>query len=192
MCEDVQKLRAYLDQFPPGKLDGGASVEVRRLLAKCWESFDGSGETKMAGWKLERAKDLEWNPPWLSFCIERHGAASRGSIYAEMQCWSVNLETREAIPSKDGRHPLGPKEKRLDVNALAKEIASLIIAGKEDARLKRSSDGKKVEIRIREVIPETNKETTAKRRKRFREILEPLLAAHDWKPVRPNVYQLSR
>jgi len=40
---------------------------------------------------------------------------------------------------------------------------------------------KKVQVRIGEVIPETYKQTTADRRKRFKKKLEELLLLHGWR-----------
>jgi hypothetical protein len=41
-------------------------------------------------------EDLEWNPPMLSFIIERHGAMVLGSTRAENQRWEIDMNKMEA------------------------------------------------------------------------------------------------
>jgi len=137
--------------------------------------------------KVDRAENLEWDPPDLSFDIERHGGMAKGSSRAEVYAWSVNLETLKADCKRCSHRQIRPKGKSLDVKPLAVEIADLIMSGKQDQRLKWFSDGK-VQVLIGIVIPETNKQTTAERRKRFRNALDRELTP-GWKSVRPNVYE---
>jgi hypothetical protein len=42
------------------------------------EMQKGADETSMEAWKIRRAEDLSWNPPHLSFTIERHGPTVHG------------------------------------------------------------------------------------------------------------------
>jgi hypothetical protein len=56
----------------------------------------GSTESKMADWKVERAENMEWRSPVLTFVVERHGAAAMGSSRAERQQWTLNLEKNTA------------------------------------------------------------------------------------------------
>jgi hypothetical protein len=46
------------------------------LLANCWHELEGAGQTAMQARKLDRAEDVSWNPPVLSFTIERHGMST--------------------------------------------------------------------------------------------------------------------
>lgn len=70
---------------------------------------------------------------------------------------------------------------RLDVEALAEEIAALIVSRKEDDRLRWYEDGQ-VRVLIGKVLPEASavKQTLAGRRKRFRAALAERLAAEGW------------
>ena len=51
---------------------------VQELLSECWNDIDGGDVDSMATFKLERMEQLRWNPPDLSFVIERHGAIVAG------------------------------------------------------------------------------------------------------------------
>ena len=186
----IQTLLKKLHPLAPGPVDDG-SGEIKVLLAKAWDEFIGGNQTKMATCKVSRAEKLCWNPPILSFQMERHGATVMGSTRAEIQRWEVNLETLEASCDTVGRRQLVPMDKRLDTAKLAAEIASLVTSNREDERLKWLSTDK-VRVKISEVIPETYVETTISRRKRFRKQLAAELAKQGWEPVLhtiPNTYQ---
>lgn len=59
-----------------------------------------------------------------------------------------------------------------------------------DARLGLGDNGT-VNLKMGEIVPATNRQTTAARRKRLRAHLNSLLAPYGWKELRPNVYQHS-
>ncbi len=46
--------------------------------------------------KLGRMEDVRWEPPVLSFRIERHGAMGVGSTRAELQNWRVDFDLKPA------------------------------------------------------------------------------------------------
>ncbi|MGA2253558.1 MAG: hypothetical protein ABSG53_02765 [Thermoguttaceae bacterium] len=96
-------------------------------------------------------------------------------------------ETPDADSSASDDQEARPKDKKLNVEPLAAEIADLIANGKQDARLKWFSDGK-VQVLIGIVIPATNKQTTEVRRKRLRRTLNRLLAPN-WEEARAYVYR---
>ena len=187
MNESIAQLHDYLQKRPPGNLSGDRKIQ--RLLAECWDDFVGSGETKMNTEKLDRAEDLRWDPPELSFRIERHGGTVKGSSRAEVHFWSINIETLEARCIGVGHRQVRPMDKKLNVERLAAEIADLIANRKQDKRLKWVSDGR-VRVLISSVIRKTNSETTRDRRKRFRQALDRLLAP-TWEYVPVNVYRRS-
>lgn len=95
--------RSYLVQIPRGEIQNTAHLE--QLLAACWHEFTGSLEGGMAGHKLRgRMEHVSWDPPVLSFTIERHGSTAMGSTRAEIQKWFVNFET--AASSLHTRYPV--------------------------------------------------------------------------------------
>ena len=186
MNESLIKLRRRLESLPAGEVED--SDAVMDLLRSCWECFTNSNDTNMAAEKVDRARELRWEPPKLTFIIERHGGTVLGASGAELYAWALNLETVEANCETSGHRQVHPMDKRLDVKPLASEIAELIVNHKSDRRLKWSPDGK-VQVLIGEVIPETNKQTTAGRRSRFRNELEELLVDKGWETIRPNFYR---
>src|SRR5216684_9323390 len=88
----IEVLREHLSALPTG--DISAVGPVTALLAACWNEFAGSGSERMHAGKLARMEDVRWNPPVLSFRIERHGAMGLGSTRAELQHWRVDLDRR--------------------------------------------------------------------------------------------------
>src|SRR5947208_12462125 len=75
---EITALRKFLDDC--GERELPVTDALVRLLQGCWHNLQGSGETRMAAWKLERIEQVRWDPPVLSFVVERHGAAVLGSI----------------------------------------------------------------------------------------------------------------
>ena len=137
---------------------------------------------------LNRTENLSWNPPFVEFDIERHGATVNGSVYAEVHHWRVNVETTEASIESNSRRQVGQKDKALKVQPLAQEIASLILGRECDIRLIWKND-KLVRLDINKLIPATNQQTTASRRKRFKTALEAVLAPHGWKRTSTNTFE---
>ena len=78
-------------------------------------------------------------------------------------------------------------DERLNVKPIARSLAEAIVFDEDDPRLRRNSDGS-VRVKIGDVIPETNQQTTAARRKRLRTELSNLLSEKGWRQLRPNVY----
>jgi hypothetical protein len=134
----------------------------------------------MVGYKLrDRVEHMEWNPPLLSFHIERHGATVMGSTRAEIQQWEVDVGKGTATLVGFGMRQLYPMDQRLNVRPIADEIAAIIVSGKEDERVRRK--GKTVTVLTGKIIPATNRQTTAARRKRLAQELERLLIAKGWR-----------
>jgi len=180
----IGSLKRYLEAQAAGPIDAS---KVAGLLSQCWHVFKGTRETKMRMDKLHRMEEPKWVPPMLTFLIERHGATVMGSSRAAVHVWALDLETLTATVAEDGRRQLYPMDKQLDVKPLAQNLADAITNGDPDPRLKWARDGS-VKVNIGEVIPATNKQTTAGRRRRLRDELSRLLWDQGWKSVRPNVY----
>lgn len=185
----MEKLLDYLNSQRPGDL---LSVsELAPLLAACWHQIEGGNAGGMEPYKLHgRMESVRWGPPLLTFTIERHGGTVLGSSRAELQVWQINLNTRSATCESRGYRQLKPAKKKLDVKAIAEDVAELIDSGREDSRLQRNPDGT-VRVLIGNIFPEGSavKQTVADRRKRFRTHLCHLLVARGWQVVRSNMYQ---
>jgi hypothetical protein len=187
---NVPALKALLEKQETGPVFADRH-KFKRLLAACWHQFEGCAETEMHAGKLDRIEDATWQPPYLEFLIERHGAVVLDSKWASIHRWRLNLETLAAEVNEEGSRLIAPKDKDLDTKALAESLANAILSGQPDERFKILPDGS-VRLNIAVIIPETNKKTTEGRRKRLRRDLSVLLEPHGWRKTRPNVYSKEK
>lgn len=173
-------------------LDAGSipSAVVEKLLAAGWHDLEGDHGGMTADKLLGRMENPVWQPPLLTFRIERHGAVVMGSGRAEVQEWAVDLDRRTASLVKVTHRQLRPAQARLDLHPVAWELAEAILAGRQDERLKWKGDSR-VRLLIGKVLPERSavKQTLSSRRRRLRETLARLLAPAGWVVVRANVFQ---
>jgi hypothetical protein len=89
----MQQLLEYLSTMSPGEIADVGQLDS--LLAACWDQFDGGNAEGMEAYKLlGRMESISWNPPVLSFTIERHGGTVLGSTRADLQSWEVNVRGR--------------------------------------------------------------------------------------------------
>ena len=105
--------RKRLSELPPGHVQEVDKVdEVAALLAGCWQFFSGARAERIHAGKLQRMEDLQWDPPVLSFTIERHGGMGMGSTRAELRSWRLDLNRRIALCelSRSYRQVLQPAE----------------------------------------------------------------------------------
>lgn len=179
----IEGLRTLLQSVPSGPLATELSDEVIDLLSDCWDSINGASDTSMAGHKVTslRVENLAWEPPNLTFAVERHGGAVQGSKSAELQEWSVDLENNTAVPRLAGKRRLERFQQRLDTRALAVQVLDLVQQKSADVRLTWKS-ATCVKINVAVVIPDgPANQTTQGRRKRFRRDLETLMLATGWR-----------
>ena len=176
----LEELSHFLAQLPAGRVSLANQPKLLPLLQDCWPLFRGSSEESMANSKLERMEEPEWNPPILTFRIERHGGTALGSTRADMQCWSVDLDSLEADHWTRGYRQLQPRGATLKVEPIADELSKLIMSHSEDERLQWSAAGR-VRIRMSKVLPPGPKRTLEGRRKRLVRMLEERLAPHGWR-----------
>jgi len=183
----LESLTAELRKTSPGKIRD--AQQLSRLLADSWSALKVSNG-RMEGSKLVgRMEKVQWDPPELTFTIERHGSTVLGSSRAELQTWTVNIDRCKAVYEGSTYRQLQPREPALRVEPLAEEIRDLIVRNKEDQRLKWANQGE-VRVKIGEIIPSGSamKQTVQARRKRLRNALTKLLAQEGWQEFRPNVY----
>lgn len=184
----MQKLIHYLDSCPIGRIHDIEPLES--LLAECWGEFAGSNDKRMTGGKLYgRMQEVDWDPPVLSFIIERHGGTVNGSTRAERQRWDLDILERTAYWTTAGYTQLYPRQPRLNVEPIAHDISRLIVGYKSDERLKWHKDGR-VRVLIGKILPERSavKQTLNGRRRRLRKAITRYLDVAGWKCVRYNVY----
>lgn len=166
-CDHLHTLLAEISLGPVA--DMGPLLE---LLTPCWDEFRGSGDRAMATYKLRRVERASWNPPTLTFVIERHGGTVMGSSRAELQQWTLDLDAMTAKCEEVGHRQLAPMQPRLDVGPLADEIARLIVSKSGDARLRWYPD-RRVRVLIGKIIPAGSavRQTLEGWRRRFRTAL---------------------
>ena len=93
---------------------------------------------------MARAEDLVWQPPVLSFKIERHGATALGSTRAEVQKWHVDVSSGNAHCESETYRQLIPRARGLIVRPIACKVCEVVKEGPRsnaDLVQKRSSFG---------------------------------------------------
>lgn len=184
----LAELKLYLKDVPSGKL--ADAVHVERLLATAWDDVEvQTSDANLDGYKLVgRTEGLSWQPPFLTFDIERHGATVNGSTYAHVYSWQVDVEHGTARMAEcPRRRTVGDRAKTVKVQPIAEEIAGLILRHEPDARLIWKA-AQLVRLNIGGIIPATNQQTTSARRRRFKTALESELAPHGWKRTGVNTF----
>jgi hypothetical protein len=159
-------------------------------VSPSWDVLAGD-DGGMTGVKLVgRMEAVVWQPPRLTFRIERHGGTVLGSTRAEIQEWTVNLEQQTKVMKSVGRRQVRPMQSRLDMRPIAQELADAILAGRTDERLKWDGDSR-VRLVIGEVLPDRSAvtETLAGRRKRLRVAVARLVESGGWRMVAANVFE---
>ena len=183
----MNQLQELLATVPPGAVADDLGLD--NALAACWDGLRGSGEGGMDADRLGRMKSIRWQPPILSFVIERHGGLMVGSTRAELQHWEVNLNDRTACIGKEGHRQEKPMARPVPVKAIAAEIAGLVIDGKVDERIRRDDDGT-VKVVLSKCLPSGGFQWTLQsQRKRLVEYLNEQLAEHGWVPAGRNAFR---
>lgn len=175
----VDLLRTYLATVQPGKITD--TTNLGPLLAACWDEFTGDDGGMEGSKLLSRMEDVTWQPPLLSFAVERHGRTVAGSTRADLQGWTVNVEKKTTLCEPLGHRQVHPMQHRLKVEPLVEEVVRLIVTKQKDQRLQWHDDGS-VKVLVGKIIPADSaaKQTLAGRRKRFREKLTERLKAEGW------------
>jgi hypothetical protein len=177
----VEALKNFTSSLPAsGEMSAKQTDELIRHLAEAWDELAGTSDQKTFAAKLQRAKNLSWNPPLVTFTLERHGGTVQGSTRAELHHWEVNVEVGAARITSIGARQLHAPAKRMDIGRLARETAHRIISGANHPSLQWRAEGAHVVILIAELIPEENAQTTASRRERFRAELDRLMKEAGW------------
>ncbi len=166
------------------RISDDSRLKILELLETCWQFLKGSDEQSTFSSKIYRAEKLRWNPPILSFQLERHGATVNGSSRADLHSWEIDIDEGTAAIVKTGRHQLEKMASKMDVKAKAIEIAEEILNGRTHQAFSWDKDHDFVVITISQIIPETIPQTTQGRRKRFRVNLEEILQNQGW--IRKN------
>lgn len=187
----MTKLKKYLSTLPEGGITETSEIEV--LLAEAWDRFQGDWGGMTADKIHGRLENVVWDPPLLTFRIERHGGMSMGSTRAELQTWFVDTDKGHVSCQQTGYRQISKRRPSLATGPLAEEVSKLIIDREESEDLKWYDGMTRVRVLISQIIPGKNvpKETLAGRRKRFRRDLTECLREQGWEEVRPNSYRFT-
>ncbi len=178
----MKDLTDLLSNIAPGPISDSSDLE--RLLAACWDEFNGDDGGMTGDKLLGRMEQVAWEPPVLTFTIERHGGTVKGSSRASLQEWTLDLENMTARCAEDRFRQVHGRQPRLDVRPFVEEVARLILLRQEDERLKWYKDGR-VRVVVGKVLPNGSAvtQTLAGRRMRFREAMVRRLAVEGWREV---------
>ena len=176
------QLRDFLKSLPPGPIEDEDGV-LSGLLENAWYLLSGGRNQKTDGRKVaDRMEDPHWDPPHLTFTVERHGAMARGSNSASLHDWCIDIDRRSADVSTDRKRRLVPNAPALKVEPIALSVADAIVSGTmDDPRLKWKSKDQ-VTVRAGKCVPGEGvfNQTLLGRRKRFRKALREMMQARGW------------
>jgi hypothetical protein len=181
--EALENLRSYLAQVPAGELDFTTNKETERLLAKCWDelNFESRGANLTAYKLVNRTEQLTWEPPLLTFKIERHGATTNGSVYAHVYSWTVNVARGTATMDEwPKRRLVGTRAPRLKIEPSVDEILNLVLNCTNDQRLKWSDNRLEVKLLLNKIVPANNWQTQQSRNVRFWKAFVIKVREHGW------------
>lgn len=184
-------LMAFLRRLPTGQVPNDRLSALKDLVESWWDDFDGADYGGMEPYKLRnRIEKAEWNPPVLSFIIERHGGTVLGSSRATLQRWSLNLDDMTADCDESGYRQLEPLNPPLKVDPIATEIAGAILGHEKHSHLDWLKNGG-VRVRTTELLggQAIPKQTMDGRRQRLRKRLFSLLEPHGWINSSGGVYR---
>lgn len=185
----MDELDRALSNLQPGEVVEPSGLD--RLLAEHWTEFRGSDDGGMEGYKLlGRIERVRWQPPVLSFVVERHGGTVLGSTRAELQHWEIDVAERTARLVKVGHRQLESMAARTDVKELAAEIALRIVSGQDDDRIKWFED-RSVKIFVTKIFTTGSgfQRTVSGRRKRLIQYVAETLSKAGWKETTANVFK---
>ncbi len=177
----MKNLKSFLTNVTPGPI--GDASKLHTLLIDCWDEVSGSKEGGMKAYKLSgRIEQPTWNPPMLSFKIERHGGTVMGSSRAEMQSWTVDTARRTATVTEAGYRQLYQQQSpwtKAHAAKAAQEVSELINQQSEDELVTWLKNGG-VRVMIGTIVPDdAAAQTVSGRRKRFWKCLDEILDP-DW------------
>jgi hypothetical protein len=179
----MKELAEALASLTAGEVADDARGKIVSLLESCWSELSGAHQGGMASDKLYRAEELRWDPPVLSFVIERHGATVNGSSRAALQTWWIDPGKNVASFVETGYRRLTPRAARLDVKKVAASVCEAVLLGpgSDYSLVQREiviwNGVNEIDVWHGKLVSGSNQQTITSRRKRFRkELIAQMLA----------------
>ncbi len=184
----MERLRDYLASLPAGPVAETEALATE--VAACWEHFTGSSAARIpAAEVLWRLRNAVWRSPLLSFDLASEAQGEAGLAGPAALRWEMDVENETAAIAAPAHHGAAPTRPRLDMAELAEQIVRLILAHRQDHRLRWYSDGS-VRVAVGTILPEGVgfKQTISNRRRKFRRALEEQLPTAGWRKVKDYVF----
>jgi hypothetical protein len=129
-------------------------------------------------------KGVEWNPPMLSFTIERHGGTVMGSSRTEVQGWWVDAQAKTVYCEKVSHRQVRPMQRRIYIKPLVESILPAMRSGSENELVDKHDDGTLIFPKGSAV-----RMTLEGRRKRLREAVADVLLKEGWKRLGNDLFR---
>lgn len=187
MSTATKALHDELLGLPSGPIHNPDRIET--LLSDAWGKFYGSDEGGMRAYKISgRVADLTWEPPLLSFYIERHGGTVQGSSRAEIQYWVLNMTSLSATYSVAPYKQLKPRNPPLDIKPMVATLVE-VISNQSEHQWIRWTGQDRFRVLIGNIIADdTPLRTLQGRRRRLNEALVQALEPLGWESLRANSF----
>ncbi len=189
----LQNLNQHLTALPAGPISDEGTV--RSLLYHAWDDLligDDGGFKKDN--HIRRVKNLVWDPPHLTLEIERHGGVARGSILAEIQKWTINVQSHNADHTVSGSKQMRPPNLPVDMAPIVTRAASSITNQSNDPWITwLDQERSRCRLNISQIIPDQGpSQTVRERRKRLNRDLERALSAAGWAIEKANYFSKAQ
>ena len=186
----LQNLNQHLTSLPAGPISDEEAV--RFLLYKAWDDLNIKSHSGFYKEKhIDRTVNLAWDPPSLTFIIERHGGFVQGSSRAEIQSWVVDVQSFCAEHTVSSAKQMRPASPRINMAQIVARLIAAISEETEDPWIKLlHEDRSQFKLNIAQIIPDQGPtKTVGARRKRLNRDLERELSAAGWRQEKPNHYK---
>jgi hypothetical protein len=181
MTTALHKLASTLTASPVGPISDEGTV--RSLLYDAWDDLLISNHGGFNKDKhIYRAVNLTWNPPYLTFDVERHGGFVQGSSRADIQSWSVDIQANSATNTSSRSKQMRPASPRMDMAPIVARVGVLVSEHSDDPWITWLDEEKsRCKVNITQIIPDHGpSETVRERRRRLNRDLEKVLGAAGW------------
>jgi hypothetical protein len=181
--EDIHlaKLRQFLNELSPGCIPEDKETPLITLLQNAWDLLNPDYREDLFAYKLVRMEEPRWEPPVFSFSIERHGSTAMGSTRADIQHWTINLDTLELDCKITGYRQVTEAQPGVDVTPMADELVPYIVNKSPHDWLQWTAKGR-ARVLTGKIFPDNSapKETIVGRRRRLLRSLENQLTPLGW------------